>query len=359
MKRSFAGGAAGLLLARGLRPFRQKERKYAVSLVENIAIQPTIASALQSASQRTGVDFDYLLKTAMRESSLDCQAKSKTSSACGLFQFTEQSWLGTMKKHGAALGLGKEAAAIEQNGSRYRVENAAQRAEILALRNDPHVAALMAGAYTQDSASALENRLGRSAGEGELYVAHFLGAGGAAKLITAAEEAPNTRADLLFPAAAEANRSIFYKKDGEPRSAQEVYQNLVSKHEGTDASRIAEEAAKRPANAKRHASVSERAGVLNDLAGGDSRRGYATRGMALGTSSSDSGNAAPASANYGRTPLVLNSTVVEILASLDPIPGSSDSAGADRQSEREAADERREAHRERARLLPRSGFTYG
>ena len=264
-----------------------------------------------------------------------------------------------MKKHGAALGLGKEAAAIEQNGSRYRVENAAQRAEILALRNDPHVAALMAGAYTQDSASALENRLGRSAGEGELYVAHFLGAGGAAKLITAAEEAPNTRADLLFPAAAEANRSIFYKKDGEPRSAQEVYQNLVSKHEGTDASRIAEEAAKRPANAKRHASVSERAGVLNDLAGGDSRRGYATRGMALGTSSSDSGNAAPASANYGRTPLVLNSTVVEILASLDPIPGSSDSAGADRQSEREAADERREAHRERARLLPRSGFTYG
>ena len=86
-----------------------------MSLVENTVVQPTIASALQSASKRTGVEFDYLLKTAMRESSLDCQAKSRTSSACGLFQFTEQSWLGTMKKHGAALGLGTEAAAIEQS----------------------------------------------------------------------------------------------------------------------------------------------------------------------------------------------------------------------------------------------------
>jgi hypothetical protein len=347
------------LLARGLRPFRQKERKNAVSLVENIAVQPTIASALKSASQRTGVDFDYLLKTAMRESSLDCQAKSATSTACGLFQFTEQSWLGTMKKHGAALGLAKEAAAIEQTGSRYRVANAAQRAEILALRKDPHVAALMAGAYTQDSASALEDRLGRSAGEGELYVAHFLGAGGAAKLITAAEEAPNTRADLLFPAAAEANRPIFYKKDGEPRSVQEVYQNLVSKHEGTDATRIAEEAAKRPANTKRQANVAERAGVLSEIAGGDSRRSYATRGMSIGMSASDGGQAAPSTTSYGRAPLVLNSTVVEILASLDPIPRSGEADRADRRNERDEVDERREAHRERARLLPRSGFTYG
>lgn len=331
-----------------------------MSLVENIAIQPTIASALQSASQRTGVDFDYLLKTAMRESSLDCQAKSSTSTACGLFQFTEQSWLGTMKKHGAALGLGKEAAAIEQNGNRYRVANAAQRAEILALRNDPHVAALMAGAYTQDSASALENRLGRSAGEGELYVAHFLGAGGAAKLITAAEEAPTTRADLLFPAAAGANKSIFYKKGGEPRSVQEVYQNLVAKHEGTDATRIAEEAAKRPANTKRHANASERAGVLSDLAGSDRSRGYAPRGMALATPSSESnGGAASATTSYGRAPLVLSSTVVEILASLDPIPRGNDTSRSERKSERDVVDERREAHRERARLLPRSGFTYG
>lgn len=329
-----------------------------MSLVENIAIQPTIASALQFASERTGVEFDYLLKTAMRESSLDCQAKSRTSSACGLFQFTEQSWLGTVKKYGAELGLAKEAAAIEQNGNRYRVENAAQRAEILALRNDPHVAALMAGAYTQESASSLENRLGRSVGEGELYVAHFLGAGGAAKLIGAAEETPNARADLLFPAAAEANRSIFYKKDGSPRTAEEVYRNLVSKHEGTDATRIAEEAARRPASSKRHANASERSGVLSDLAGGDSRRGYVTRGMSLGMSTSEGGQAAPA-AGYGRAPLVMNSTIVEILASLDPLPQGRDSLRSDRKDERDVVDERREAHRERARLLPRSGFTYG
>lgn len=330
-----------------------------MSLVENTVVQPTIASALQSASKRTGVEFDYLLKTAMRESSLDCQAKSRTSSACGLFQFTEQSWLGTMKKHGAALGLGTEAAAIEQSGNRYRVENAAQRAEILALRNDPHVAALMAGAYTQDSASALENRLGRSAGEGELYVAHFLGAGGAAKLITAAEETPNTRADLLFPAAAEANKAIFYKRDGEPRSAQEVYQNLVAKHERTDTTRIAEEAAKRPAHSTRDADLPERASVLSDLAGSDRRRGYATRGMALTMPSSQGdGSAAAAGASYGRAPLVLSSTVVEILASLNPVPGG-DTGRAENRNDRDAIEERREDLRERARSSPRPGVAYG
>src|SRR5690606_13638504 len=127
-----------------------------MSLVENIAIQPTIASALQAASQRTGVEFGYLLKTAMRESSLDCHAKSKTSSACGLFQFTEQSWLGTLKQYGGELGLSAEAAKISTTPQgRFHVENAAQRAEILALRNDPYVSALMAAAYTQESASLL------------------------------------------------------------------------------------------------------------------------------------------------------------------------------------------------------------
>ena len=331
-----------------------------MSLVENIAVQPTIASALQAASQRTGTDFDYLLKTAMRESSLDYAAKSSTSSATGLFQFTEQSWLGTMKQHGAALGLGEQAAAISQNGrGRYVVENAAERAEILALRNDPHVSALMAGAYTQDSADALENRLGREADEGELYIAHFLGAGGASKLISAAEDTPSARADLLFPAAAAANKSIFYGKNGEARSADEVYRNLVAKHEGTDATRIAELAQNARLSSNRHETVTNRSGVLTDLAGGDNRRSYATRGASLPSTGASTGTATNSqTTSYGRSPLKLTPGVVEILASLDPIPEGSETLRTERNDAREAAEERREAHRERAGLLPHSGFAY-
>lgn len=332
-----------------------------MSLVETIALQPTIATALKSASVRTGTDFDYLLKTAMRESSLDYEAKSKTSSALGLFQFTEQSWLGTLKKHGAELGLGSYAEAITQSAKgRYTVANAAQRAEILALREDPHASALMAGAYTQDSAEILESRIGRSASEGELYIAHFLGAGGAAKLIEASEETPNARADMLFPAAAAANRSIFYAKDGTPRSAAEVHANLVAKHEGTDATRIAELADNARLSSKRHRNVTDRSGAPADLASGDIRHGYATRGAALLSPVSGGGGSGVSGTSYGRTPLRLTPGVVELLSSLDPIPeGRSSLKGGDQIDRREAADERREARREREPLRPHSGFSFG
>ncbi|MGV8997924.1 MAG: transglycosylase SLT domain-containing protein [Parvibaculaceae bacterium] len=202
-----------------------------MTLVSAIIAPSHITAALQQASAKTGTDFNYLLKTAMRESSLNCNAKSGTSSACGLFQFTEQTWLGTMKKDGPALGLSDQANAISKDSNgRYVVTDPAARREILALRNNPEVSALMAGALTNESRESLEGSLGRSVNGGELYIAHFLGAGGATKLISSAEETPNVSAATLFPQAAAANRSIFYNKDGSARSASEVYNNLIAKH---------------------------------------------------------------------------------------------------------------------------------
>ena len=63
-------------------------------------------AAIAHASQRTGVDFSYLLAQARIESGLDPQAEARTSSASGLFQFIDQTWLSTLDRHGAALGLG-------------------------------------------------------------------------------------------------------------------------------------------------------------------------------------------------------------------------------------------------------------
>ncbi|MFZ1990358.1 MAG: transglycosylase SLT domain-containing protein, partial [Alphaproteobacteria bacterium] len=60
----------------------------------------SVTQALAKASRATGVDFSYLLNTAKRESSLNPDAKSKTSSATGLFQFVEQTWLQALKAHG-------------------------------------------------------------------------------------------------------------------------------------------------------------------------------------------------------------------------------------------------------------------
>src|SRR5947199_927153 len=190
-----------------------------------------VTGAIRDAAKVTGAGFEYLLNTAVRESNLDPAAKAKSSSATGLFQFIDQTWLGTMKQSGAALGYAKYANAITQTSSgRYAVADPAMRQEILALRKDPTANALMAGAFANANAKVLTERLGRKPTDGELYMAHFLGASGAVRFISAAEANPNGKAADLFPRAANANSSVFYDKSGGARSLKQVYAGLVSRH---------------------------------------------------------------------------------------------------------------------------------
>src|SRR4051812_34578981 len=199
-----------------------------------------VTGAIRDAAKVTGAGFEYLLNTAVRESNLDPAAKAKTSSATGLFQFIDQTWLGTMKQSGAALGYAKYANAITQTSSgRYTVADPAMRQEILSLRKDPTANALMAGAFANANAKVLTDRLGRKPSDGELYMAHFLGASGAARFISAAEARPNARAADLFPRAAQANTSTFYDNQGRAKSLKQVYAGLVGRHDAIGATRFA------------------------------------------------------------------------------------------------------------------------
>src|ERR1700734_579357 len=154
-----------------------------------------VTGAINQAAQATGTSFNYLLAPAQAEAGLNPQAGASTSSARGLFQFIDQTWLGTMKQSGAELGYGRYAAAISKTTSgHYQVADPEMRSEILKLRNDPTANAVMAGAFTRANADILSKKLGRAPSEGELYIAHFLGAGGAAKLISAANSNPDTKA---------------------------------------------------------------------------------------------------------------------------------------------------------------------
>jgi len=189
-----------------------------------------VQSAIQLASSKTGVDFDYLLGQAKIESGLNARARSGTSSATGLYQFVEQSWLAVVKKHGAEHGLGWAADSIGQTaGGRFSVSDGATRSAILALRNDPDVASLMAAEHVSDNKSALEGSLGRDANGTDLYMAHFLGIGGAKKFLSAMANNPGASAASLFPQAAGANRSIFYASNGQPRSLSAIYQRFSDK----------------------------------------------------------------------------------------------------------------------------------
>ncbi|MDZ4375461.1 MAG: transglycosylase SLT domain-containing protein [Phenylobacterium sp.] len=190
-------------------------------------IRGIVESAIQRASQATGVDFGFLMKTAGRESSFNPRAKAQTSSAAGLFQFIDQTWLSTLKQHGAKHGYARYSELITRGSDgRYRVADGEARRAVMDLRLDPHAASLMAGELTADHAAYLKGRVGRDPTAGELYVAHFLGPQGSARLIKAAESQPGATAASLFPDAARANRSIFYR-DGRARSVEEVYANLT------------------------------------------------------------------------------------------------------------------------------------
>ena len=202
-----------------------------MSLVSSALKAPlTIANAIKKASRATGADFSYLMNTAARESSFDKGAKAKTSSAAGLFQFIEGTWLQMVKEVGNKFGLDKYTPHIFTTRSgKYYVPNQKLRGEILQLRHNPEVSAMMAGEFTKQNSEFIESELGRKPSEGELYVAHFLGAKGASDLISLADSRPNARADRHFPKAARANRSIFYSR-GRPKSVAQVYKTLVRDH---------------------------------------------------------------------------------------------------------------------------------
>ena len=179
-----------------------------------------------------GVPPRYLLAVARAESGLSAYARAPTSSAAGLFQFVDQTWLRTVGRYGASLGLAAEARAIRIGGDgRARVADPRWRAEILALRYDPVVAARLAGALTRENAATLRAALGRPPTGGELYAAHLLGPEQALVLLSADQMAPDLPARALLPGAAASNHGLFYA-GAMPRSARQLVRLIAVRASG-------------------------------------------------------------------------------------------------------------------------------
>lgn len=168
-----------------------------------------VLNAIQSASASTGVDFSYLVQQAKAESSFNPEAKAKTSSASGLYQFIKSTWLDMVNRHGEKYGINTEGMS---------------KSDILDLRFDPEIASNMAAEFAAENKSYLERTWGGEVGSTELYFAHFMGAGGAGAFLKAKDANPMRIGADLFPKAANANRNVFYDSEtGNPRTLAEIY----------------------------------------------------------------------------------------------------------------------------------------
>lgn len=157
----------------------------------------------RSQQEEMGPPIDNTLKKiAYIESGNNPNARAKTSSASGLFQFIDSTWRDVVNRY----------------GKEYGIE--------LKDKNDPNAQRVMAKRMLEDASENLEAELGREPNEAELYLSHFLGLSGAKKLLK------NLKGDKnvveLFPAAAKANPSLFFKQS-RARTPQEFYDMIKKK----------------------------------------------------------------------------------------------------------------------------------
>ena len=172
---------------------------------------PRVLAAIQDASSKTGVNFAYMVQQASAESSFNPSAKAKTSSATGLYQFINSTWMNMVEKYGDKHGL-------ETEGK--------SKSEILNMRKDPEIASVMAAEFASENERFLQTHWAKGEkdiGSTELYFAHFMGAGGAAAFLNARDENPLQSASVLFPKAAAANKNVFYDSKGQAKSLEDVY----------------------------------------------------------------------------------------------------------------------------------------
>ena len=118
-----------------------------------------------------GVNIDTVVDQIIKvESNGDPNLKNKRSSATGLGQFLDETWLLLMRAH------------------RPDLVRELTEAEVLDLRREPNVAREITARFTERNANVLKRR-GLPVTPGTLYLAHFAGAAGAVAVLSALEDA--------------------------------------------------------------------------------------------------------------------------------------------------------------------------
>lgn len=191
---------------------------------------PTEAAAAIRLSQLyTGVEFGLLMELTAAESGFRTQARARTSSAKGLQQFIDRTWLNMIHQYGHKYGLESYAAQVVHYKDEYgrdtpMIENPIVHRQVLEMKNNPRLSALMAGDFIIENRTKLSCYLKKNITRTDIYLAHFLGPNDSILFLDALQKNPEGSAADLFPEAAEANRPIFYNWRGHERSFRDIYE---------------------------------------------------------------------------------------------------------------------------------------
>lgn len=181
------------------------ETSEARSGIKPVSVPADVKGYIEDAAQRAGVPVSVLMATAKQESDFGRNTYTPTSSAKGLFQFVDGTWSDMIKNYGPVYGLPTTTSV-----------------------DDKRANAFMAAEYMRQNNKLFEKQMGRAPKDGEMYISHFMGGQGGVDFVKAYESNPTANAAQLFPKAASSNKSIFFEKNGQPRSVAQVYTKLSS-----------------------------------------------------------------------------------------------------------------------------------
>ena len=236
-----------------------------------------------AVAKMTGVDPNMLYSIASIESTFNPGASAGTSSAKGLFQFVGGTWADMLAKYGKVFGISPSASPF-----------------------DPKANALLGAMYLKDNFNVLKKRLTRGVNETDLYMAHFMGSGGAAQFLT---RDPNTPAAEAFPEAAKANPSIFYETTRQggrsvtnknaPRSIAAVYQLMQEKMAKAQSIYGGSQAVANYAKAAKAATTSQDKPATNNVAAAPTTTTTTANGPTGGVGATQATQAAPKAPSVG------------------------------------------------------------
>lgn len=211
--------------------------------VQTAAVSPRDPlPALRQAASGSRTPFTTLVAIAVAESNIQAEARHPRSSATGAFQITNSTWLELMKRYGAASGRPDLAALVTTDAEGRATVAPENRAKVLEARKDVDLSAKLTAKLCDENRAGLARKLGRVPAESEVRLAHFLGLGGATRLIQAAADTPGVSVKELLPKAYAHNRGML-SEAGKPMTAAQAVASLDARY-GRD---VAPAAPKAPA----------------------------------------------------------------------------------------------------------------